>query len=613
MGLLLAIGPAGCAGPKPPRNLLLVVVDTLRRDHVGAFGYPRSVTPAIDRLAREGAAIEALTPTPWTRPAMASLFTGLHPLRHQVATANDRLPPDAKTLAEVLRQAGFSTRGLSTNQHVAKVWGFDAGFERFDEAWRLGLDRFPRADRVNALFLGDLGALRQPFFLYLHYMDPHMPYDPPEGWDGKPLSGRARTAAPLRRGPGYIEGEAVDPELLRTAVDLYDGDVRWADRALDEVLRSLDRLGLGATTLVVVLSDHGEEFFEHGRAGHGRSLHAETREVPIVVRAPGAVPAGMRLAGMTLEDVAPTILDLLRVDGAARRGFDPDGRSFARRLAGGAQSPEPRDELLYLEAEEAQLGLVRGDRALLLGRRPYVKELYDLAADPGESTNSCRWGEGPPGDLGALARALAGEYDRLLARAHERHSGFMDEDLYRDLAALGYLDILKRGGRERFFPRRLAPADDVAGGLRGWEDPSRISACVDAGDATEDQLLAGWYGPEGKGRWTEPIATFAMPAAAARPPATLVLDGTSFRPGDFRLEVDALDGGSRTAVLPPGDFQIRVPFPAAARNGWVFFRLVATPAFRPADAGHADRRSLGTFVRRICRMTDEAPAEAQRR
>lgn len=601
LGGLLAMGCPG-RGERPPvaRNVVLVVIDTLRQDRVGAYGYARPITPTLDRLAAAGALADGLAPSSWTRPSAGTIFTGLEPLRHQVAIKTDRIPATVPTLPELLRARGFSTVGLTTNGHVAAAWGFDRGFDQFDATWNLGLGHDTPAAEVNRALAPRLARLRPPYFLYVHYLDPHQPYAPPKGWDGRPLPPDLAALAPLAEGPNLPGGGGATRAQLEAASELYDGEVRAADAALGDLLDLLRERGLERETLVVVLSDHGEEFGEHGRVGHGKTLDAEVVRVPLVFHAPGALPPGRRLGRFPLASLVPTLLDL--VAGGAPEGVGFDGPSYADALTGRGPEPPPAPRLLYLEGDpDAGLALVDGDWKLLLQLRPYRKQLFALTSDPAERVDRSAT---EPAVFARLAGQLAGTYNDQLRRAHERKSTTADEELSKQLAALGYGGANQPKFAKRIFPRRIVAADPRPGGPRGWENLAGFASCAPTVDDPAGQLLAGWYGPAPgePGRWTEPEATFAVgaPPPGGRP-LRLVVEGTSWRRAPCRARLTVEGGDARETTVAPGPFRLELEVAESALSGgYALARLSADPPFRPREAGLPDDRTLGLFVSRYC-------------
>jgi arylsulfatase A-like enzyme len=303
------------AGSTPAARLVLVTVDTLRADHVGAYGGPVG-TPALDGLARDGVLVDgACTPTPSTGPAHASLFTGLHPWHHQVLDNAVELGPEWPRLAGRLQAAGFATAAFVSSYIVHPRFGLAQGFDHYgfepSEAfhWR-GQNRprfWTRGEHVvrDAMRWITLHA-DESFFVWVHLFDPHAPYAPPVGYA---LPASSPVDLSDKRVPAEIKGRRQLADLVRA----YRGEVRYADAQIGRLVERLRMLGLLETTAVVVTSDHGEGLGDHGLLAHGKNLHDELVRVPLVVRAPG-LSAGRRLVGAAqLEDLMPTLLALVGV------------------------------------------------------------------------------------------------------------------------------------------------------------------------------------------------------------------------------------------------------------------------------------------------------------
>jgi arylsulfatase A-like enzyme len=387
-------------------SVVFVLIDTLRADRVGAHGYARPTTPHLDGLAAEGvrfARVEAQSS--WTKSSMASLWTGLHPQRTRVTRFDDALPDEAVLPAERFREAGYRTAGVWRNGWVAPNFGFGQGFEIYlRPAPARTPDRFRRspgadplkgtdedATRAAISFLDSHG--REPFFLYLHYMDVHQ-----YAYDDE--------AARLGFGTSYS--------------DAYDSAIRWVDRNVGALVEALEERDLARRTLLVAAADHGEGFGEHGLEGHARSLYREVTHVPLIVSLPVRLRRGVVVEPMVRNvDVWPTVLELA--------GLPPlpegDGRSLVPLIeaaAEGRAAEPPPPAVGYLDRrwgrmEEEPMPLVslRDDgRVLILGREGKREslELYDAGADPFEEHDLAA--AAPPwrADLESAARAeLAAE------------------------------------------------------------------------------------------------------------------------------------------------------------------------------------------------------------
>jgi arylsulfatase A-like enzyme len=392
----LAIMGGGC-GTEPPPNLLLVTIDTLRADHCSAYGYHRPTTPVLESLAREGALFEpAYAPMATTAPAHATLFTGRYPISHRLVKNGMILAQDSVTLAEILRAARYRTAAVVSSFPLKRRFGFGQGFGtyecKFDLAeqtldlpsWegielQSGFDR--RADATTDLALAWLEGRQRdrPFFLWVHYFDPHGPYDPPPSF-------RNRFPVPE------------DATHLEAAIARYDEEIAFTDQQLGRLLGALDGQQITEQTLVVVTSDHGEGLNQHGRMGHGIHLYEEAVRVPLVMRWPGRIPAGSRVAGQAeLMDLAPTMLDLM---GLTPESPEFQGRSLAPLVLrrGSAQAPTQRhvflQRRLYGSRRVGDFD-VRGEKyGVRHGRWKYIeaheedtRELFDLEADPEEIRN----------------------------------------------------------------------------------------------------------------------------------------------------------------------------------------------------------------------------------
>lgn len=573
--------------PRSPDNVVVVVIDTLRRDHLATYGYARQTAPFLDRLARQGAVFDGLSPTSWTKPATASLLTGLHPLRHQAVGRLDSLPEPVVTLAERLREKGYRTLGVSANGWISKAFGFGQGFEELVMEDSLG-----RAEEVNRMLLPHLDRLGPPFFLYVHYVDPHAPYEPRTAWDGGAL-----------RDPAPVTIESLDPftvrrrpaEMMTRVRDLYDGEIRGADRGLEQLVGELERRGLMKDTLLIVTSDHGEELEDHGRMSHGLSLYEEVVRVPLVLYGPHRIQAG-RHGLASLLDVVPTLEDLLHL-GATKGGLD--GVSQAAGLRGRETADRWRPFLFHLDhMDGTSLALTRGRDKIVLGRRPYRKELFDLAADPGERNNRLQQvGEKAFAEIAADLTRMYNDHSRL---ALPRRPAVLDEGLQGQLAALGYA-APGRTGDPRRIPRRIVTADTTPRGLLGWEGIESLPSCATlAAPEAERHLLHGWHAPEPTGRWSKQagVILLGVPAGASR--STLVLKGASYRPDTPRVTVRLEGQPLLESAVAPGAFHLSAPVDHLPASGAVKIEIATDSAFLPSEHGGSDSRQLGLFLFSVC-------------
>lgn len=440
-------------GGEPRRpNVVVYLVDTLRADHLGCYGYPRPVSPRLDAFAAGSVLFEtAVAQSPWTRPSVVSIFTGLTPRAHGVNGQRDALAPDALTLAEVLSAHGYRTAGVVANPNAAGRFGLAQGFDEYEllpghrngaprvTAWaEERLERWQREDERGGEPPDE--DSRRPFFLYLHTVEPHSPYQPAEPF-------RSRFAAGVPEGPlgtrWHLKRlrsgeEAATPEVVGHLLDLYDAEVAANDAAFSAVLDLLDARGLADDTVVVFTSDHGEEFLEHGGFEHGSTFYSEVIEVPLVVRFPGGEHAGRRVAPPVQHtDLPSTLLSYLGLPALPRA----EGRDLVPWLRGTGPSPQEvaRAEIHSHLDRHGQVGsaVTAGPWRYVLEESPRPgEELYDGRTDPGEQHDLAHERPVRTGWLRTRSRAhgLA-----VQERALAPEEGEMDEELTRRLRALGYL------------------------------------------------------------------------------------------------------------------------------------------------------------------------------
>ena len=459
--LALLLGGVACRrapGP-PPRNLLLVTVDTLRADHLSCYGYPRRTSPVLDRLAAEGVRFEhAIAQWPKTGASFASVWTGRYPqttgLTHDAAV---RIPEGYLTLPEFMAGRGFTTAAVVSNAVLSRKLGWDRGFGEYLETWT-AVPELPAepaafralmdARRVNELAIPLLERHRDAgrLFAWIHYSDPHAPYLLPPGVDN-PFLGDRWDAGDALADLSDAEGAALgDRRELSYYVAQYDANAWFADRKIGELLAAARRVGLLDDALVILTADHGESLGEHGYYfGHGRLPYRPGAWVPLIVSWPaGGVPAGRREARpVELVDLFPTLRDLV-APGAEIPGLEGD--SLAPLLAG--EPPADAAERFRYAYAEAGGGsptthfrTVEDERWKLVYHpafdgRPKLYELYDLAADPLETRDLLA--EQP--DRARRLRAVLGEWTtgdwiRMPRREIREH----DEETRRALKALGYL------------------------------------------------------------------------------------------------------------------------------------------------------------------------------
>jgi len=448
LAVACGMGLLGCGSPDRPPNVLMVVLDTLRADRLGAYGSTRGLTPFLDELAAKGVVFEnAYATSSWTSPSIASIFTSRHPLQHGIVGFESVLGDREATLAESLHALGFASGGFSANFRIAEKLGYGQGFDTW-RAYLATTDARDEGPKVPARFvrqealawLGGVWHRETPrqLFLYVHFMEPHSPYDPPEEVRRRLVPGASGAEADAANAllVGLRFGDLSDQQVALLAA-LYDAEVATLDAELRMLFEALDANGFLEHSIVVVVADHGEEFREHGMLLHGITLFEPSVRVPLLLLAPG-LEAGRRVAQpVSLLDLAPTILDLLR----ARVPERFEGRSLlpqVRRTAAAAGSGDILLELApKLDAAEVRThsrGLVRGSRKLLVDPQGQPR-VFDLGRDPGELAASGSAGE---------ARELVAALERVRADLGSRAgvpvpAAPLDAKAREDLRALGYL------------------------------------------------------------------------------------------------------------------------------------------------------------------------------
>jgi len=443
---LLCAAAAGCQRAGRP-NILLIVIDTLRADRLSAYGESRDLTPFLDSLAARGAIFQnTYAPSSWTNPSIASLFTSRYQSQHHIESFAAVLADDETTLAEVLREAGYATGAFSANYLIDAQHGYGQGFDTYrvfaepdvdpDGRRRWGKARAERLQAESAVWLDRLTATKPaaPVFLYLHYMEPHNPYNPEAEHLDRVLAGRPAADRELinRRMLAANVGTFSDA-LLQGVKDYYDAEVMSLDAKLRELFDSLQRRGFLDNAVVVITADHGEELREHGHVGHGQTLFQEVIRVPLIVLAPRRHESRVVASLVSLLDVAPTLLELAGV-GPAPPSFV--GQSLAPLIAGADAGRDfAFSELLQDPSERLtpHERAVVGTAAKMITGAAGGRSFFDLGVDPGETI---------PDGLGAATRQqLAGELRSFVSRfatAEGAVAPTLSPETIERMRALGY-------------------------------------------------------------------------------------------------------------------------------------------------------------------------------
>lgn len=435
-------------------DLVIVSLDTVRADRLSVYGFERPTSPTLETLARDAVVFErAYTTAPWTLPSHVSLLSGELPDRHGVHGPKSRIDPSTPWLPEALAGAGYTTAAWTGGGYVNPVFGFGRGFDRYGivdpafppAAWA-DSQRDPNhalgARKAEASRTSLLEALatprRAPLFAFVHTYVAHNYSASPEDLEAIGVAPRdvGRFAAEFSPTAASRDAATLSDERKEDARRRYDATLREADRLVADVLGALERSGRLERTIVVVVSDHGEELFEHGDLGHGQSLHEEMVRVPFLIRAPG-VAAARRGEVVSLVDVAPTVRALIGLDAAPR-----DGRDLSPALGSGAAAERmpfapavargTRRDLVFRAVVGPTLKLMREDRP----GRPAVVRLFDLAEDP-EERRDIR--DAREADAARLENVLVKTVERVRALGPAGTDAALSPEIVKDLEALGYL------------------------------------------------------------------------------------------------------------------------------------------------------------------------------
>jgi arylsulfatase A-like enzyme len=449
---------AGCDAPERPippvPNVILISLDTLRADHLGVYGYERPTSPEIDAFAGESFVFErALAPAPNTPPSQMTMMTSLTPGRHGFTGSWDTLAPDIETLAQRLSQAGLATAGFVDAGYLRAIFGFDRGFDTYDDRGGGLASIIPRALRwLDA-------HPDQRFFLFVHTYDIHAPYVSPAPYAGMfhetPYTG---SLDPTAEALDAIWRESIEISAadLQHLVDSYDEGIRYTDAQLGQFLTALRERGRLDDTLIIITSDHGEEFGEHGSVSHWRLYFQPNLRIPLIIRLPGGGRVPERLTQPTqLLDVLPTILDAA----GAPRLEAAQGRSLMPLITARTAGPErPADAVRAIlgwwpePLTQPRRSIILGDSQLIFdSAMPGKEELYDLAADPMTRNNLAA--DRPDEVARLLARARADlARNRPLPGTGEATQIELERRVLEQLEALGYRPVRTEAGAPAATP-----------------------------------------------------------------------------------------------------------------------------------------------------------------
>ncbi len=443
--------PVALEVPKP--NIVLITLESIRPQHLSLNGYGQLTSPNIDALASQAIVYDnAYSVTSWTLTSHASIFTGLYPTAHQVLKPADPLADAYTTVAEVLDQEGYFNAGFVSGPFLKRPYRLDQGFHLYDDSPSETNHEVAHGDITNpAMEDGALRFLRsgrppdQPFFLFMYVWDPHYDYIPPAPYDIAFVPPGADAFDVTR----FANNEAINPDMpsarLKYVVSQYDGEIRCTDEMLGRVFKELKVQGLWDNTAVIVTSDHGEEFFEHGSKGHKNNIFVESVHVPLVVKPPTRTTARRDERIVSLVDLFPTVLDI--ADATTTAPFH--GRSLLKpppdhprpiffELLSTWYRPQPPDGQMKLFSDR-WLGIRHGDLRLVGRPEKNMWQMFDVVRDPQEKSPL------PPdrrADMERLGNMLR-EYELGMKQLAKRWQQAAPVDLSaeerRRLEALGYI------------------------------------------------------------------------------------------------------------------------------------------------------------------------------
>jgi arylsulfatase A-like enzyme len=440
---LTAILPYSRANAEKP-SLLMIMIDTQRMDAAGCYGNNRPTTPILDRISQNGTlSVNAVSTCCWTTPATASMITGLYPSTMR-GKQPAKLPPsdkawfwrwrfseEALTLAEHLKENGYATAGFVANNILTSDRGFAQGFDQY----KLVKNPSP-ADKVNREVMEfiDQDLKDTPFFLYVHYYDPHGPYRPPKPWlkmMDQPESAQGRPLAPelFKKDYGYLRIAGL--KTLEQYRDRYHAEVRYTDQFLGELIRALARKGLHKNLNIVISSDHGETFLEHGKLGHRNYLYQEEIKVPLIFQGP-KVPKGWLHPGLTqIIDAFPSVCNLLKIP-------IPKHLTGVNLFSTVPQRLMSRHIITETNTRHIQRAIHKDNWKLIMDQNDRSR-LFNLKTDPQESRNVIKTHKDVSLQLKVLLDQWAqGQLNKQLPTLSIDVEK-MDPEIVKSLEALGYI------------------------------------------------------------------------------------------------------------------------------------------------------------------------------
>ena len=443
-GISSSLWLGGCRkqwwGKRP--NIIFILIDTLRADHVGCCGYRRNTTPNIDALAREGILFNnAIVAAPWTLPSVASIMTSQYPyvlgIRDKTTVVNDRFP----MFSQVLKKHDYTTCGIVSHTLLSARLGFGRGFDQYDEKSSLGHGGVSSPTVTSKAISFVQQNRKNPFFLFAHYFDPHYYYMLHKQYDYYPsYKGAVRSGHPIL--DLWRRRNKLSKDDIKYLVSLYDSEIAFTDQHVGQLLAEVRKQGLYDDSIIIVTSDHGEEFMERGWVGHTITLNQELIRVPLIMKFPG-YEAKVVDSGVGLIDIVPTIYDYLglgtdnRLEGEAldisRSGAITTRPIFSETFNPQIHRPERVEPIAF--------------RSILLDKQKLIYDeikgsgkIYDLAADPDERADL----SGRAGEQDNRLKALLSQWTDYVSAKQTAGPVYDERELFtpeqrKQLESLGYL------------------------------------------------------------------------------------------------------------------------------------------------------------------------------
>lgn len=377
------------------QNIVIIVVDTLRQDRVGCYGYRRNTTPNIDRLAQEGILFRnAVSSAPWTSPSIGTLLTSQHPCVLGISDKFEPIDSRFPLISQMLKKYGYATYGIVSHTLVSANLGFGRGFDKYDETSIRGHGGIssPRVTNKAISFLRDFSVqegFNRPFFLFLHYFDPHYHYVLHKRYNYYPsYSGKIKNGNILEL---LRMRDSISSDDIKYLLALYDSEIAFTDEGIGMLSDELKNLGFYDNSMIILTSDHGEEFMERGWIGHTITLHEELLRVPLIIKTPGCQHRTID-SQVGLIDIVPTIYQYLGLkipDGLEGEALDldPGAQIKSRPVFSETFMTMPLD-ILYEDVEPiAFRSVTLRDWKLIYDERKQTKQVYNLYEDPHERNN----------------------------------------------------------------------------------------------------------------------------------------------------------------------------------------------------------------------------------